>query len=118
MQTTREFVMEILKGADLTVAEAAEEMGMHRNTVDYHLRRAHDEGRAHICDWKRQIGVQGDWGAVYRFGPGVDVPAPKRTKRDAKNESKRYYAKHSGLIRARSAAKRGPVNPYLQLMQP
>lgn len=115
-QSTRDFIMSILQDGDLTVAQCAEDMRMHRNTVDYHLRRAHSEGRAHISAWKRQVGTQGDWAAVYRFGPGEDAKEPKRTVRDAKAYSRRHYAKHSGLIRARRAAKAGTLNPYLQLM--
>jgi hypothetical protein len=114
--TTREAVMAALLDEDLTVAQASELVGRHRNTVDYHLRRAHDELRAHVCGWQRQIGVQGDWAAIYRFGPGIDVPPPKRTKRDEKVYSKRYYRNNRGIVRARRAAKAGKLNPYMQLV--
>jgi hypothetical protein len=118
MQSTRDYLMELLACGDSTAAEMADEQRMHRNTVDYHLKRAHKEGRAHIAGWKRQIGVSGKWAPVFRAGPGVDKPEPKRTKRDASTYSKRYYARNRLLVRARQAAKKGqPINPYYQLMQ-
>lgn len=115
--------MNALACGDSTAGDLAEDLRMHRNTVDYHLKRAHAEGRAYIASWKRHFEVRGKWAPVYRyapgvFGPGIDAPEPRRTKADAKRESKRYYARNRLLVRARQAAKKGqPINPYYQLMQ-
>jgi hypothetical protein len=109
--------MAALAGEDMTVAQAAEVLAMHRNTVEYHLRRAHKEGRAHVCGWHRNIGVQGDWGAIYRAGEGEDVPPPSAPmKVRVKVYSRRYYKANRALIRARSAAKRGKLGHYVQLL--
>ncbi|SAL03233.1 hypothetical protein AWB77_06745 [Caballeronia fortuita] len=118
MQSTRDYLMELLRCGDSTAGDMADEQRMHRNTVDYHLKRAHKEGRAHIAGWKRHFEIKGKWAPVFRFGPGEDKPEPKRTKADKSKDSKRYYARNRLLVRARHNAKNGkPVNPYYQLMQ-
>jgi DNA-binding transcriptional ArsR family regulator len=109
--------MAALAEDDLTVAQAAELLGMHRNTVEYHLKRAADEKRAHICGWDRKVGVQGDWGAIYRNGEGANVPQPKtQGKATQRMYSRRYYKANRAVIRARSAAKRGRLGHYVQLL--
>lgn len=116
-QTTRERVMDALSSEDLTTAQAATLLQLHRNTVDYHLRRAHSEKRAHVCGWDRHQGTQGDWAAIYRNGEGIDVPPPKINRKTAqKVYGRRYYKANRALIRARSAAKRGKLGHYIQLM--
>jgi hypothetical protein len=117
MQSTRERVMAALADDDLTSAQVAELLGLHRNTADYHLRRARKEKRAHVCGWDRHEGTQGDWGAIYRCGEGQDVPPPKTIKKImARVYGRRYYRANRALIRARSAAKRGKLGHYVQLI--
>jgi hypothetical protein len=115
--TTRQLVMAALADDDLTAAQAAALLGLHRNTADYHLRRARKEKRAHVCGWDRHEGTQGDWGAIYRSGEGQDVPPPKTIKKImARVYGRRYYRANRAMIRARSAAKNGKLGHYVQLL--
>jgi hypothetical protein len=117
MPTTREIVMAALADEDMTAASAAEVLGLHRNTAAYHLVRACKDGRAHVCGWHRNVGVQGDWGAVYRLGEGEDVPQPKtQGKATQRIYSRRYYKENRAVIRARRAAKNSKLGHYVQLL--
>lgn len=75
----------------ITSPEIAEALERHRNTIDYHMRRAVSEGKAHISGWKRNVGVSGSWAARYTMGAGVNAPEPKVTKRDRQRYSARHY---------------------------
>jgi hypothetical protein len=112
---TRNRVMAELRVTDYTTTDMAQFLGLHRNTVDYHLRRAVREKRAHIFDWDRKVGVQGDFSAIYRFGPGENKKKPNRLS--DKQYSARYWKKNKGVLIARAAAKRGKLTPYSQLIQ-
>jgi DNA-binding CsgD family transcriptional regulator len=111
---TRDLILSLLKIADYTVAEISLELKLHRNTVDYHLRRAHEENKVHVFDWNRCVGIQGSLGAIYRLGEGEDKPKPNRMSQRVYD--KRYYRKHHTVMAARRAAKAGTLNPFTQLV--
>lgn len=114
--TTRQIVMVALAESDMTTAQMAALLGLHRNTVDYHLRRAHGDKRAHVCGWDRHEGTQGDWARIYRIGEGEDVPEPKVTKQTQRMYSRRYYRANRAIVRARAAAREGGLMHYFQLL--
>jgi hypothetical protein len=68
-----------------------------------------------IVDWKRSLGTRGALGAVWCTSPGKDVEKPPPLGRKTVNAI--YRNKHRAKLRVRCQARRGVVNPYLQLIQ-
>lgn len=92
-----------------TIPELAASMGMKRQSLGHHIGRLHRARKIHICGWDRHVGQQGDYAAVYRFGEGVDVPAPIVTRHTKRAYNRRYYENNRAVIRARRAVAAGSV---------
>jgi hypothetical protein len=66
---TAEIVQALAQGP-LTAKGLADAFLFHPDSMRRCIRRAHDEGKIHVCGWDV-------WSAVYAVGPGVDVPYKK-----------------------------------------
>lgn len=70
-----------------TTVDICERLGMCRTTVTKSLRRLKLAGLLHISDWRIECRTPAP---VYTYGPGTDVPPPKKTPRKVTNA--RYWA--------------------------
>jgi hypothetical protein len=102
---------------EATIPELAESLGMKRQSLGYHIGRLHRARKIHISGWDRHMGQQGDYAAVYKFGEGVDVPAPTVTRHTKRAYSRRYYENNRAVIKARRAVAAGFVpSPFSNMV--
>lgn len=107
---TYKLVLRLLEqDGPMTGVEVADALKIHRNTAGWNLRKAHENGAIHICEYERKVGVRGDWARIYKFGPGTDAKLPKI---DERVYQARHYQKRKAILQARKRAKMDGNNPF------
>lgn len=71
-------VYRALQTGDYTLAELADKAFVGRRSLDNMTAVFFACGLAHICGWKRPVESNFQLCAIYRAGPGVNKPRPKR----------------------------------------
>lgn len=114
---TRNAILALLKEqGPLHAAAIAEHLGKSVRTVRNAIRLMHKLRLIHISGWHRNLGVRGDWAAIYAQGNGPDRKPPQVDAHKQANE--RYREKYREVLRRRMSARRGkPVNPWLAILQ-
>ena len=102
-------------GAALSFHDVFERFGIPRSSARKALEDLAANGKVHVSGWARR-GSRGPYVAVYSFGPGCDVPAPKPipnsvlTRRWRQKNQDRERQKARNVYASRAArAGRGPV---------
>ena len=83
-------LLQAMQEAPTTIAELAQDIGYSVDVVQMRVRALRDAGVIHVAAWDRPK-HKGTTVARWAFGPGVDVPRPKRQSKKAKNEYQRAY---------------------------
>lgn len=102
-------------GEPVSVTQLAEALSVTRETIHtcFRLWRQAEGRPFYVADWRRAPGNTYP-APLYMLGNKPDVPRPQRA--NASERNRRYRQKLGAVLRVRRAAKRGPVNPFLQLM--
>jgi len=91
-------IRQVLRLERLTAAQLALEIHISKRWVHPYITRLHDAGEIHVCGWKEYPGG-GDFAAIYKGGPGKDVPKP--AGRDAVTKSREYRKRVNSDLDAR-----------------
>lgn len=79
VNNTRPAILGALECGDMTRDELAIELGILVPTIQYNLHRMRLNGELHIVGWIPPA-KQGGRSAIYRSGPGRNVPMTRQTK--------------------------------------
>lgn len=113
---TRDRILNTLKAyGRMTVAELGEELQLARTVLSGAVKRAKAAKLIRIAGWQRRYAMGQTWVPIYGLGGNPDAPHPERES-NAQIDA-RYYAKHRGQLLAKQRAKRGTVNPLLDLLR-
>lgn len=114
--TTAARIVELLKDENLTGKQLAAEMNVTERTVQRHIARllSEERRRIYIVEWILHFGRIGCRPeALYRIGSRKDAAKPTTTYVEA---SRRYRKKWEATMTMRRASKKGPINPFHQLL--
>jgi hypothetical protein len=114
---TRVAVLALLEEqGPLHATAIAEQLDKNVRTVRSAIRLMRELRLVHISGWHRNVGVRGDWAAIYAHGNGPDRKPPQVDVHKQANE--RYREKYREVLRRRMSARRGrPVDPWLAILQ-
>ena len=87
--TERRVIDTLLKLKNASSRQIAAELGLHRKTIEGHLRKLRAANRIYIADWKKTKTV-GDLRIIWALGNEPDMPKPK-PKSGPQRSLERYY---------------------------
>jgi len=82
-------LIEALQNGTYSMAELAEESGLHYHTVRNFCKLAHERKMIHIVMWEKDTRGR-DMVRIYKWGKGIDA---KRTKKSVADRARAYKAK-------------------------